>query len=133
LSVNIDDYSLEQVTLWASAKEPLLNWQNKITTQYFLVAKINDQIVGFSSLAEATGYVDVLYVHKDFQRRGIAKKLLQSLEARANLLQIAYLYTEASITAKPFFEKQGFFLQKEQDKIYKNLVFRNYIMGKHLV
>lgn len=133
LFINKAHYSLEQVTLWASAKEPLQHWQSKIITQYFVVAKMEDKIVGFSSLEEETTYLDLLYVHKDYQKRGIAKKLLQALETRAKELEMKYLHTQSSITARPFFESQGFSVVKQQEKVYKNLTFCNFVMEKYFI
>ena len=45
-------------------------------------------------------YLDRLYVHKDYQRRGIASAICDALEASMPGKPIT---THASITAKPFF------------------------------
>lgn len=131
LTVNKADYSLEQVILWASGKEPLSNWLAKIQEQFFFVAEIENKIVGFSSLTE-TGYIDLMYVHEGYQRMGIAASLLITLEKTAQNLGINCLCSEVSITAKTFFDKNGFVLVSEQRKQYKGLIFINYKMEKIL-
>ncbi|HTX06424.1 MAG TPA: GNAT family N-acetyltransferase, partial [Steroidobacteraceae bacterium] len=65
------------------------------------------RIAGFSDL-EADGHIDLLYVHPDFQRRGVARALLEHIESAARERSLLRLYTEASITARPVFEARGF-------------------------
>ena len=52
-----------------------------------------------------TGYLDRLYVHKDYQGQGIATAICDALEQHAleqhTLVQT--FHTAASITARPFF------------------------------
>ncbi|NRA92018.1 MAG: GNAT family N-acetyltransferase, partial [Psychroserpens sp.] len=57
-TVNIKDYSREQIEVWASGAEDLKKWQDRIRKFYFLVAEINGQIVGFSYLKNGN-YLDI--------------------------------------------------------------------------
>ena len=57
---------------------------------------------------EWDGHLDMLYVHPDFQRSGVASRLLRPLEASAEAHGLVRLFTEASTAAKPFFERRGF-------------------------
>ena len=50
----------------------------------------------------------MLYVHAAFQRRGIASALPERVEKAARTQGLRQLFTEASITAKSFFERRGF-------------------------
>ncbi|MGI6154978.1 MAG: GNAT family N-acetyltransferase [Enterococcus lemanii] len=63
------------------------------------MATINDKVVGFDDINQ-TGYLDCLFVHKDYKRQGIATALCNQLERfiQSNIM------TDASITAKSFFE-----------------------------
>jgi putative acetyltransferase len=72
------------------------------------------------------------YVHPDFQRRGIARALLQHVEAAARTLNLRRLYTEASITARPAFEAVGFHLIVPQTVTVRGESMRNYRMEKRL-
>lgn len=55
-------------------------------------------VIGYGDMT-SNGYLDRLFVHKDWQRKDIATKLLDSLENSSNLTTFE---TYASITAKPF-------------------------------
>jgi putative acetyltransferase len=126
-SINKNDYPKEQLEIWSSAAESYEAWSKRIEEQYFICATLEEKIVGFSSL-EKSGYLDLMYVHKDFQNVGIAKALLREIILKAEELKLKGIITESSITAKPFFEKQGFILIEENRKIYKGESFKNYKM-----
>lgn len=69
--VNIRDYTAEQVNAWADGNIDLAAWDKSFTEHYTVVAEENGVIVGFGDITEG-GYLDRLYVHKDYQRKGIA-------------------------------------------------------------
>lgn len=125
------DYSEKQIEVWTSSVKNLERWQNMIQNQYFLVAIEKNKIVGFGSL-ENENYVDVLYVHKDFQRQGIAHVLLEALEKEAFSKGSIRLSSDVSITAKPFFEAKGFRVIEKQEVIRQNTILINFKMLKHL-
>src|SRR5688572_33485902 len=77
-----DDYSPEQIRVWTSSVENTQRWTNKLTSQYFLVAELASKIVGYASL-DSNEYFDLLYVHKDYQRQGIADRLYSEIEKEA--------------------------------------------------
>ncbi len=56
----------------------------------------------------------------------------QAIEAKALDLGMNHLITEASITAKPFFQRMGFSIVKEQEVICRGEIFINYVMEKSL-
>lgn len=58
-----------------------------------------ERIVGFGDIA-ASGYLDRLYVHKDWQGMGVATVLCDKLE---QAVAEARIVSHISITAKPFF------------------------------
>ena len=84
------------------------------------------QITGFGDMDD-TGYLDRLYVHKDFQHRGIATALCDKLERAVRAPRFT---THASITAKPFFERRGYKAVKEQQVERKGVLLTNYVMIK---
>jgi putative acetyltransferase len=81
---------------------------------------------------EANGHIDCFYCHSKYQKKGIGSKLLSYIENTAKLQRIKRLYTEASITAKPFFEKKGFSVVTEQQVERRGVWLQNYVMEKHL-
>ena len=82
---------------------------------------------------DKTGYIDRLYVDKDFQGMGIATALLYELERRAQKAQLSSFKTYSSITAKSFFEKQGYKIEFENKVIRNGIAFMNYRMKKTLL
>jgi len=87
-------------------------------------------MVGFASL-ENNDYLD-LYVYKDHQSKGIANKLFMEIEAEAIKSGVANLYSDVSITARPFFEKNGFKISSLQRKIMDEILIINFKMAKKL-
>lgn len=132
-SVNASDYTADQLEIWApKIIKPENEWWQTLLQNISLVAEINDEIVGFIDMTH-TGYLDRLFVHKDYQRKGIAAALLRELENMARQQSISEITTEASITAKPFFEAKGYQVSKEQRKLFGNTEFINYIMKKKII
>src|SRR5436190_12844390 len=105
--INSKDYNPEEINVWADSYKNIDGWKKNISEQYFLVATANDQILGFASITDS-GCLDYLYIHKDFQRKGIAKKLLAEIERHAEKLSLKEISAHVSKTAKPFFEANGF-------------------------
>lgn len=124
-AINSKDYSDEEIQAWITSETNFADWQESLTRNYCLVAIDNQNIVGFGDIT-ADGYLDRLYVHRDFQGQGIATVLCNQLELQAK----GTIVTHASITAKGFFEKRGYRTRKEQ-KVFRNGVWlKNYVMQK---
>jgi putative acetyltransferase len=104
-----------------------------IKTHYFIVA-VNRQseIVGFSSITPQ-GYLHSMFIHKDFQGKGVATLLLNEIERYAVAAGITRITSEVSITARPFFEKRGYIVEVEQKRRANQLSLTNYWMAKSLV
>ncbi|MEH2036116.1 GNAT family N-acetyltransferase [Nostoc sp.] len=126
--VNIHDYTKEQVAAWAPANMDIEVWIKSLGSKFTYVAE-EDKIIGFGEL-EANGHIDRFYCHKDFQRKGVGKKILEQIELKANSLGVEKLFTEASITAKPFFESQGFIVIKKQEVERRGQKLINFVMEK---
>ena len=73
-----------------------------------------------------------MFIHKDYQRQGIASALLQRIEAYAAEHGISEVTSEVSITARPFFEKQGYIVELEQRAQANRLQLINYKMRKQM-
>lgn len=130
--VNSKDYSAEHIQAWAEAALDQEYWQNKIENLYFWVAEAEDgELLGFISLGQ-DAYLDHIYVHDKHQNEGIASALMQTLEAKAMELGMDRIASDVSISAKPFFDQQGYQVEKENHKDWKGLVFVNYRMIKDL-
>ena len=121
------DYSQEQLDAWAPAAPDVSAWEDSLAANYTVVAENEGVIAGFADLAPG-GYFNRLYIHRDFQRMGIASELCLALENRARMQGIKELTVHASITARPFFEKRGYKLLREQRVIRRETELTNYVM-----
>ena len=124
-TVNAKDYTEEQITAWATGNADLEQWDRSLQEHFSLVAVDAGMIVGFGDI-DSTGYLDRLYVHKDYQRKGIATVICEALEQAV----AGKIITHASITAKPFFENRGYKVIREQQVTRQNVLLTNFIMEK---
>lgn len=125
-TVNAGDYTKEQLDAWADGKIVLEMWNQSFLEHYTIVALIDATIVGFGDIDES-GYLDRLYTHKDYQRQGVASAICDELE---NAVGTDLITTHASITARPFFERRGYKVTKEQQVIRGGITLTNYVMEK---
>lgn len=63
--VNARDYTAEQLTAWATGNVNLNEWNRSFMEHITVVAVKDGIIVGFGDI-DKTGYLDRLYVHKDY-------------------------------------------------------------------
>lgn len=125
-TVNAKDYTAEQLDAWSDGHIDLEIWNQSFLEHYTVVALENDMIVGFGDIDES-GYLDRLYVHKDYQQKGIATAICNELECAVEVDKIT---THASITAKPFFILRGYTVIKEQQVVRNGISLTNYVMEK---
>lgn len=140
--VNLGDYTSRQVRAWAPDDLQFRDWA--VCAERFTYVAVDSAvsyrarqggeqnlIVGFGEL-EPSGHIDCFYCHKDYQRRGVGSQIYRALEAKAGELGLNRLFTEASKTAKPFFERMGFSVIRAQQVVCRGELFTNYAMQKQL-
>ncbi len=127
--VNKEDYSSEQLKAWAAGADDRKRWLYRIRQHYFLVAEKKGAIVGFASITRE-GYLDTMFVHKDHQGEGVAKALLEEIMEFAMHRNLTSITTDASVTARPFFEKHGFTVIAKQSVNRKGITLTNFKMYK---
>lgn len=125
--VNAKDYTPEQLDAWATGEVDLAQWDRSFLAHRTLVAEMEGILVGFGDM-DGTGYLDRLYVHKDFQGRGVAGAICDALEGGA---EAPMFTTHASITARPFFEKRGYAVLREQQVERRGVRLTNFVMRKN--
>ena len=132
LHVNIKDYTREEVEDWASCGDSVKRWKELLSKHTYIgVVDKEGCIAGFSSM-NADGYLHSMFVHKDWQRKGVATLLLSEVERMARGYGVRRIDVEVSITALPFFEKQGYRVVKEQKAKSNRLYLTNFVMEKAL-
>lgn len=124
-TVNRKDYTPAQLDAWADGTPDLDRWNRSLQEHFSLVALEGKQIIGFGDM-DSTGYLDRLYVHKDYQGKGVATALCDRLEQAVD----GTIVTHASITARPFFEGRGYVMVKAQQVERKGILLRNFVMEK---
>ena len=127
------DYTPEQIEAWVQRASPE-RWQELFTSGLqFIVAEETKsfRITGFTSF-NSQGYLHSMFILPQFCGRGIATLLLDFAEEFARNNHIPYLFSEVSITARPFFEKRGFIVEQEQLVKVNNVEMDNFRMRKSL-
>lgn len=131
--VNSRDYTPAQVEAWRAGWLNTASWLAKLDAQYFLVAgEADGSLAGFGYLCPTSGLLDFLFVSARHQRQGVAQELLKTLLNRAVSLGLSVVHTNASVTAQPFFERQGFVVERAQQIVVRGVELSNYRMVKHL-
>ena len=111
-TVNAKDYTKEQLDVWATEQVDLEKWNQSLQDHYSIVK---------------TGCIDRLFVHAYYQGKGIATIICNQLEQTVQ----GDITTHASITAKPFFEKRGYKVVKEQQVERQGVFLTNFCMKKN--
>ena len=114
-TVNAGDYTKEQLDAWTTGHVDLEAWDRSFREHHTLVA-----------LEDGAGYLDRLYVHRRHQGKGVATALCDRLEQ----VCAGVISTHASITAKPFFEKRGYRVIREQQVERQGVALTNFVMEK---
>jgi putative acetyltransferase len=130
--INIQHYTKEQVDVWAP--ETSLDkdrWAKKFERTQPFVAIAEGQVVGFAEF-EADGHIDCFYCHHDWIGCGVGSALMNAIHDQAYQQGIKRLFSEVSITAKPFFERCGFTTICEQTVVKSSVELTNFKMEKRL-
>jgi putative acetyltransferase len=131
-NVNIRDYTLEQVRAWAPDAYDQKRWRARVEEFNPFVCCVGDAIVGYAGWKQA-GYIDHFYVHHQWQRKGVGRRLLQAIEVETREARLVELTADVSITAKPFFESHGFTVLTFQEVALGTVVLKNFKMLRRLV
>ncbi|KQR74313.1 acetyltransferase [Burkholderia sp. Leaf177] len=123
------DYDAAQIDAWAQVDRDL--WARRRLDRPTWIAVVDREIAGFSDL-ERDGHIDMLFVHPRYRRMGVANALLDQVEHEALVQNLALIDTDASITARPFFEACGFELVRRQTVKVRGAQLVNFKMKKRL-
>jgi putative acetyltransferase len=125
--VDARDYSPPQIAAWASDDLSAAAWIDRFQGRFVVVAEVAGRLAGFAEL-ERDGHLDRVYVSADHVGQGIGRRMLAALVAEARRLEIERLFVEASITARGFFEAQGFSVIVPQVVTCRGVEMVNYQM-----
>ncbi|MCP0913763.1 GNAT family N-acetyltransferase [Legionella sp. 27cVA30] len=105
--VNANDYTLEQLAAWAPQHihHTQARWQS-LLGNIALAAEIDGLLVGFADLTHH-GYLDRLFVHKNYLRQGIAARLVKQLEQQAMAHELKELQQKQALLPNHFSSTAG--------------------------
>ena len=125
-TVNAGDYTEEQLCAWAPGGMDLKEWDRSFREHDCIVAIMDGRLAGFGD-TDGNGYFDRLFVHKDYQGKGVATAICGRLEQAVPGKMVTCC---ASITANPFFEKRGYQVIREQQITRRGISLTNFVMEK---
>ncbi len=127
LEIASNNYTPEQTKVWANRLERPNRISNAVAEQHFIVAELEHEIIGFGSILNGD-YIDFLYVHPLHVKNGVATTIFKPLIAHAHKHKTKTITSDVSKTARPFFEKKGFKVLREQENKMGNEILVNYKM-----
>lgn len=130
LNVNAEDYSEVIIHDWTAQTNEHSLRDNAYKYKRW-VAEENGTIIGFCD-HNFKGEISRIYVHKDHLRKGIGSRLLRVAEASLAESGCKKIAVESTITAKEFYEKNGYEVIKKALHKTGNLESVVYRMSKRL-
>lgn len=76
--------------------------------EIMFVAYLGSQLVGFASLLVDAPVISSMFVHPDFTRLGIGKKLIETIENKAIRKKHRTIYVMSSLSAVDFYLAMGY-------------------------
>jgi len=126
-NINIKDYDENEIAAWAPDDLDInIAIQKFKEIEPFVVIK-EGKIIGYADI-QPDGYIDHFYCHHEYQGQGVGSALFSVLEKVAIESGILEMYSNVSITARPFFKAMGFSVEKEQFLHMKDQKLKNYRM-----
>lgn len=129
--VNKNDYSEEQLDAIAPKDANEYHWEKSLEKNHTIVVEEDDKLIAFGNIGK-TGYLDRLYVHPDYLRKGIASKLVEEIEEYAKKHGSHVINVTSSITSKAFFESKGYAVIEEQINERRGERLLRYLMEKKI-
>lgn len=129
--INIRDYSQFQVFAWAPPDLDKELWKNKIENINPYVVVNGENIIGYADLQD-NGLIDHFFCDYRWQRKGVGSLLMEKIQEEAVNRSLKSLYSEVSITARPFYAAHGFEVIKNQIVEIRGAKLINYRMEKRL-
>ncbi len=130
-NVNIQHYSQVQVEAWAPSEFSMEVWQNKMDKIRPFVVELEGVVVGYTDLQES-GLIDHFFCHHEYQGRGVGRQLMLHVLDLAKQKGLKRVFSEVSITARPFYEHFGFSVVNEQTIEVRGQTMNNFVMEKLL-
>ncbi|MEM7066568.1 MAG: GNAT family N-acetyltransferase [Cyanobacteria bacterium P01_B01_bin.77] len=126
-----DDYTEAQRNAWATPIKGddawVEKWRKRCDLKQPWVAVVDGDVAGFIEF-DADGHVDCTYVSPDYAGKGYMSAIMEQIFQEARRSNLIRLYAEVSITARPFFERHGFRVVRDNPHKVRGVPILNYIM-----
>lgn len=129
-AVNSKDYSKKQIEVWSS-RSTAKRFRTYAKDRLIFVALDKNNIIGFIEFKD--NEVKALYVHKDYIRKNVGRRLLEKIEEIAYKNGIRKLKCMSTLTAKDFYLNQGFKIIRKTRFPIENQKLVVYEMEKQLI
>ncbi|WP_375723670.1 GNAT family N-acetyltransferase [Arcobacter sp. KX21116] len=120
------EYTKEQLNAWANLHIDYKTWEERLNKTKPYLAILDEKLVGFAEFYD--DYIDCFYVHHEYQGCGVGEMLINHIFKISKENEQTLLKVDASITAKPFFEKFGFKVLKKNRVKRGNIELTNFTM-----
>ena len=124
-------YDGQQRSAWAPQPPNFAGWRQRFAALNILLMDDGDRLAGFIGWADS-GHIDLLFTAPGSARRGVASMLYREAEAQLAQAGVAELFTEASLVARPFFDRQGFEVTEAQTVERAGVALNRFAMRKRL-
>jgi putative acetyltransferase len=128
------DYSPEQVEAWAPTDigdAERLAWSSARADAETIVAVEGHELLGFGDLVGGRLF-DMLYVDPSAGGLGVGTALIEAILDLARKRGTSTVDTDASLTARPLFERHGFVVIEQQTPVVKGVAMTNFRMRRTL-
>ncbi|MCO5400406.1 GNAT family N-acetyltransferase [Ralstonia soli] len=120
-------YRPEQLEAWAPTDYDAAQWNDRIRRIQPCVVEIDGQPVAYADL-QANGYIDHFFVSAAHARQGIGQQLMHHILALAKQRGLGRVQAHVSLSAEPFFARNGFAVTARQTVTVRGVPLANALM-----
>lgn len=124
-------YTVAELSAWAPQQMDADQWRQRLAGVRAIIAEEDGAIAGFLTY-DLTGHIDMLFIHPRFARQGVATRLYLDAEAELRKALLSTVFTEASLAARPFFERHGFQTDAEEFSECRGQKLHRFRMSKKI-
>ena len=128
---NARDYHPDLIARWAPDDKDMDAWSERLSGKNPFVAMVDGKIAGMAEI-EPSGFIDYFYVHPRFQGRGVGKALMRAVLEEAVAQGVKRVFANVSVTARTFFEAQGFEVTEARSNVILGHPAPNFAMSRAL-
>jgi len=122
-------YSEAELRAWATEQYDGEQWKLHLQSTNPFVAELGGTVVGYADI-QNDGYIDHFYCHYQHQRVGIGAALMARLHSHGEQRHMPRYYSHVSLSARAFFERNGFAVVREQRVPQGDQILTNFLMEK---